>query len=75
MEIELEIASNKLKTENNIKFKYQAAKAINEITTNYNHKCAVIVFRKNQTIIENKIHNKIVQLLNRKYKTSKKHTE
>ena len=32
--IEPEIASNKIKTKNNIKFKYQAPNEINEITTN-----------------------------------------
>jgi hypothetical protein len=38
MTIEPEIASRKIETTNKIKFKYEAGKAINEITINYNHK-------------------------------------
>ena len=71
---ELEIARNKIKTINDTKFKYKAAKAINEITTNYNQNCAVIVFRNEWPIIENKTHNDIVHILNRKYKTLNKQT-
>jgi len=44
MAIETEIASNKIKQNNNIKFKYEAPKSINEITTNYKHNSPVIVF-------------------------------
>ena len=47
MAIEPEIASSKIETNNNIKFKYEAGKAINKITIKYNHKFAVIVFDKN----------------------------
>ena len=61
MAIELEITCKKFKTRNKIKFKYEAAKAINEKSTNYKHICAFIVFGKNSPITENQIHNKIEQ--------------
>ena len=45
MAIELEIASNKIKTNNKLKFKYESAKAVNE--TNYNYNCNRIELIKN----------------------------
>jgi len=68
------IASKKIKTNNNIKFKCVAATGINEITTNYSHICAIIVFGKKRPIIEKQLHIQIVQLMTRKYKTLKKET-
>ena len=61
MEIKLEIASNKLKTENNIKFKYEATKAINKKKHQIQTHLRMNRIQQNCLIIENQIHNKIDQ--------------
>ena len=60
MAMELEIASNEIKTNKNIKFKYESVKLINEVTTNYNHKCNRIELKKWPKIEKkNQIHKKL----------------